>query len=80
MVDGVACVVFALNSFKSHPVMALPKCDATLEIWIANPVALARLVKWARERETFGSVGTGLTYNISREENALVSVSIQLTA
>jgi hypothetical protein len=74
-VEFVGCVAFAVISFRSHPVMALPKFDATLDTWIASPVALARVVNCAREREILGAGGTGFTCNISTDENAL-SISV----
>jgi hypothetical protein len=79
MVECVGCVAFLVISFRSHPVMALPKFDATLDTWIASPVALPRVVNCAREREILGPGDTGLTCNISTDENAL-STSIKLKA
>jgi hypothetical protein len=70
-VECVGCVGFAVISFKSHPVMALAKLDATLETWIARPVAFARVVNCARERVILGAGGTGLTCNRSTDENTL---------
>ena len=69
--EWVSCVPLALISFSSHPLMALPKFDATLDTWMASPLALARVVNCTRERDTLGAGGTGLTCNISTDENAL---------
>jgi hypothetical protein len=80
MVECVGCVAFAVISFKSHPVMALPKFDATLDTWIASPVALARVVNCVRDREILGAGGTGLTCDISTDENTLSTSVLTLKA
>jgi len=69
--DGVICGHFASNSFKNHPGMGLPKCDATLDTRIANPVALPQVVKCARGPETRHVSAIDVTCNTSTRENAV---------
>ena len=59
----------AFNSLNNHPVIVFPNCEATLEIWIANPPPLPLLGTCVRPLDTLGVGGTGLTCNISFPNN-----------